>query len=90
MNYINLCYVIGIEFRKPRTRSIMSLKNKTRKELEGKIEEIENLIHKRGIGADYLSRAERIQRDVNLALILGGTAAILGVTAWSIYKLRGE
>ncbi|MFP8487982.1 hypothetical protein ACKGJO_02695 [Gracilimonas sp. Q87] len=68
----------------------MSLKNKTQKELEAKIEEIEELIHKKGVGSDYLSRAERIQRDVNLALVLGGTAAILGVTAWSIYKLKGE
>ncbi len=68
----------------------MSLKNKTRKELEAKIEEIEQLIHKKGVGSDYLSRAERIQRDLNLALILGGTAAILGAAAWSIYKMRGE
>lgn len=71
-------------------RIIMSLKKRTRKELETKIEEIENLIHKKGVGSDYLSRAERIQRDVNLALILGGTAAILGATAWSIYKFRGD
>lgn len=68
----------------------MSLKNKTRKELEAKIEEIEQLIHEKGVGAEYLSRAERIQRDLNLALILGGTAAILGTAAWSIYKMRGE
>ncbi|MDZ7807542.1 MAG: hypothetical protein U5K71_10550 [Gracilimonas sp.] len=68
----------------------MSLKNKTQKELEAKIEEIEKLIHKKGVGSDYLSRAERIQRDINLALILGGTAAIIGVTAWSLFKLRGE
>jgi hypothetical protein len=68
----------------------MSLKNKTRKELEAKIEEIENLIHKKGVGSGYLSRAERIQRDVNLALILGGTATLIGVTAWSLFKMRGE
>lgn len=68
----------------------MSLKKKSRKELEAKIKEIERLIHKKGVGSGYLSRAERIQRDVNLALILGGTAAILGAAAWSIYKMRGE
>lgn len=68
----------------------MSLKNKTQKELEAKIEEMERFIAKKGVGSDYLSKAERVQRDLNLALILGGTAAVLGATAWAVYKLRGE
>jgi hypothetical protein len=68
----------------------MSLKNRTQKELEAKIAEIESLIAKKGVGSDYLSKAERVQRDLNLALIMGGAAAVLGVTAWSIFKLRGE
>ncbi|MEX0722631.1 MAG: hypothetical protein WD357_00465 [Gracilimonas sp.] len=68
----------------------MSLKNKPQKELEAKIAEIENLIAKKGVGSDYLSKAERVQRDLNLALVLGGAAAVIGVTAWSIFKFRGE
>lgn len=68
----------------------MSLKKKTQKELQEKIEEIENLIAEKGVGSDYLSRAERVQRDLNLALILGGTAAVLGATALAIYKFRDE
>lgn len=68
----------------------MSIKKKTEKELQDKIKEVEDLIAEKGVGSDYLSRAERVQRDLNLALILGGAAAILGATAWSIYKLRGE
>ncbi len=68
----------------------MSLKNKTQKELEAKIKEIERLIAEKGVGSDYLSKAERVQRDLNLALILGGAAAVLGATAWAVYKLRGE
>lgn len=68
----------------------MSLKKKTQNELQNKIKEIEDLIAEKGVGSDYLSRAERVQRDLNLALILGGTAAVLGATAWAIYKFRGE
>lgn len=68
----------------------MAFKEKTRKELEEKIEQLENLIAKKGIGSDYLNRAERIQRDVNLALILGATTAVLGITAWTIYKYKGK
>lgn len=68
----------------------MSLKKKTQKELKDKINEIEDLIAEKGVGSEYLSKAERVQRDLNLALILGGTAVVLGATAWSIYKFRGD
>jgi hypothetical protein len=68
----------------------MSLKNKTKKELESRIEELEGLISKKGIGSSYLSKAERIQRDLNLALILGGAATLIGVTAYSLFKSKGD
>jgi len=68
----------------------MALKEKTRKELEEKVEQLESLIAKKGIGSDYLSRAERVQRDINLALILGTTTAVLGITAWTIYRFKGK
>jgi hypothetical protein len=68
----------------------MSLKKKTQEELQNKIKEIEDLIAEKGVGSDYLSKAERVQRDLNLALILGGTAAVLVATAWAVYKFRGE
>lgn len=68
----------------------MNLKEKSRKELQNRIDELEHLIAKKGIGSDYLSKAERVQRDLNLALFLGGTAAALGLTAYAIYQFRGE
>jgi len=61
----------------------MNLKEKTS-------EELEQIIAEKGIGSDQLKRAERIQRDVNLALIIGATAAILGLTAYTIYKYKGN
>lgn len=68
----------------------MDLKKISRQELEDKIERLERLIAKKGIGSEYLSRAERIQRDLNLAVMLGGATLLLGATAYTIYKLRGE
>lgn len=68
----------------------MNIKEKTRKELEQRVEKLENLIAKKGVGSDYLEKAERVQRDLNLALVIGGTAVILGVTALSVYYLKGE
>jgi hypothetical protein len=69
---------------------IMNLRKKSRQELEEKIDQLERLIAKKGIGSEYLSKVERVQRDVNLALILGGVTVLLGATAWTIYKMRGE
>lgn len=68
----------------------MELKEKTYQELKKKIDELETVIAEKGIGSDQLKKAERIQRDINLALIVGGAAAVLGFTAWGIYKFRGE
>lgn len=68
----------------------MDLTNKTKTELEDKVRRLENVIAKKGVGSGYLSRAQRVQRDVNLALILGGITVALGVTAWSLYKYKGE
>jgi CHASE3 domain sensor protein len=66
----------------------MELKEKTLQEIEKKLDQIENLIAEKGVGSGQLKKAERIQRDLNLALIVGGAATVLGLTAWSIYKWR--
>ncbi|MCC5904566.1 MAG: hypothetical protein JJU13_00035 [Balneolaceae bacterium] len=68
----------------------MNLREKSKKELEEKIDRLERLIATKGVGSDYLSRIERVQRDVNIALMLGGATLLLGATAWTIYKMRGE
>lgn len=61
----------------------MDLKDKTRKELE-------DIIAEKGVGSDYVKKVERVQRDVNLALMLGAATALLGLTAWTVYKFKGE
>jgi hypothetical protein len=66
------------------------LREKTKDELKRKIRQLENQIHDKGVGSDYLRRAERIQRDVNLALVLGTAATVVGIAAWSLYKTRGN
>lgn len=68
----------------------MDFKNKTRAELQDKIKKLENIIETRGVGSQKLERAKRVQRDLNLAIILGGVTIALGVTAWSLYKYKGE
>ncbi|REL37709.1 hypothetical protein DYD21_07965 [Rhodohalobacter sp. SW132] len=68
----------------------MSITEKTRKELEQRIEKIERLIAKKGVGSGYLGKAEKAQRDLNIGLLLGATTVAMGVTAYLVYKIRKE
>ena len=68
----------------------MSLKEKTIQEVENRIEKIERSIAKNGIGSDYLSKAERVQRDLNIGLALGSIAVVVGVTAWALLSNNEE
>lgn len=68
----------------------MSIKDKTREELEAKVKELEGIIAKKGVGSEYVQKVERVQRDVNIALMLGAATTVLGLTAWAVYKSRGE
>lgn len=64
----------------------MSIKERTIQEVEQRIEKIERAIAKNGVGSSYLSKAEKIQRDLNIAIALGGVAVVAGVTAWAIFS----
>lgn len=66
----------------------MSLKEKTIQEVENRIEKIERSIAKNGIGSSYLSKAERVQRDLNIGLAIGGIAVIAGVTVWALLSTK--
>lgn len=68
----------------------MDIKEKSRQELEEKIEELEDIIARKGVGSGYLKKAERIQRDLNIALVLGTAVTAFGLTAWVLYKLKQE
>jgi hypothetical protein len=64
----------------------MSIKEKTIEQLESKIEDIENFISENGVGSKYLSKAERVQRDVNLGLAVTGFIGLAGLSAWAIMR----
>jgi hypothetical protein len=61
-----------------------TIKEKTLKELENKVNDLENFISKKGIGSSYLSRAEKIQRNLNIGLFVGGVALIGGIIAYTL------
>jgi NAD/NADP transhydrogenase beta subunit len=67
-----------------------TIKDKTLKELDNKVNELEDFIAKNGIGSSYLSRAEKIQRNLNVGLFVGGVAFVGGVIAYTLLKSDDE
>jgi hypothetical protein len=67
-----------------------TIKEKTLKELENKVNDLENFIAKKGIGSSYLSRAEKIQRNLNIGLFVGGVALVGGIVAYTLLKSDEE
>jgi hypothetical protein len=68
----------------------MNWKERTRKELVNKIDELEDIITQKGIGSDKLKKAKRAQRDINIGLMLGVTAVVAGLAAWALLDSDGE
>jgi ribosome-associated translation inhibitor RaiA len=64
----------------------MEITRKAKEELEARIEKIEGFIAKKGLGSTYLQKAQKTQRDLNLAIVLGGIILIAGIAIW----LNGE
>jgi hypothetical protein len=67
-----------------------TIKEKTLKELENKVNDLEGFIAKKGIGSSYLSRAEKIQRNLNVGLFVGGVALVGGIIAYTLLKSDDE
>lgn len=65
------------------------MKERTVKELEKRVEQLEDIISQKGIGADYVQKAQRVQRDVNIGLMLG-TVAAAGIAAWILLRSGEE
>ena len=61
----------------------MEFTTKIKEELEGKIKALEDYIAENGVGSKQLSKAKKVQRDGNLALVVGGLITIAGVAIWA-------
>ena len=64
----------------------MKFTEKTIEEIMARINKVEDFIAKKGVGSEYLEKAQRVQRNVNLALVTVGTIAIAGLVTWAVSK----
>ena len=67
--------------------ALKDLTKKTKEELEARINYLERLISKKGIGSSYVSKVEKIQRRVNIVVFLSAITAVAGLVTW--LSLRG-
>ena len=68
----------------------MDITSKAKDELDKRIHKIEDFIANRGLGSDKLNKAKRMQRNVNLAVVLGGIITIAGITVWALTNSDNE
>lgn len=65
---------------------IIEFNNKIKKDLEGRITKLEDFIAKKGIGSKQLSKTKKVQRDGNIAILVGGLATTAGLVIWAISR----
>ena len=60
----------------------MDITKRAKEELDDRLNKIEEFIAKKGLGSNYLQKAQKTQRDINLVLVLGGIITIAGLALW--------
>ncbi|MFQ3214858.1 MAG: putative RND superfamily exporter protein [Marivirga sp.] len=68
----------------------MNIKKKAKDEIEYRIEAIEHFIEDKGVGSTYLTRAKKVQRNMNIALVLGGAITVIGLAVWMFSSSKEE
>ena len=61
----------------------MNIKERTIQEITERLNKIDNLIAQKGLGSQYLDKAKRIQRNLNLTLLAVGVVTVAGIAIWA-------
>jgi hypothetical protein len=62
----------------------MNIQERAKEQLETRLQQVENFISTRGVGSRQLERAKRIQRNANLALLVGGSLFVSALAIWML------
>jgi hypothetical protein len=57
-------------------------------ELKKRVDKVDDLIAKKGVGSNYLKRAKKIQRRLNLSLVGIGAFAATALIFWTMNQMK--
>ena len=65
----------------------MDITKQAKEQLEKRIKKIEDFIENKGVGSAQLAKAKRIQRNINLAIVLGSFITLAGIAVWIVHNM---
>ena len=65
----------------------MDITKQAKEQLEKRVKKIEDFIASKGVGSAQLAKARRVQRNINLAIVLGSFIMMAGITAWVLHNM---
>ncbi len=65
----------------------MDITKQAKEQLEKRIKKVEDFIASKGVGSAQLAKARRVQRNINLAIILGSFITLAGITVWVLNNM---
>ena len=68
----------------------MDITKKAKEELESRMQKVEKFIAEKGVGSSYLEQAKRVQRNINLGILVASVITLAGITVWVINRMEDE
>jgi len=68
----------------------MDISKQAKEQLEKRVKKLEEFIANKGVGSAQLAKARRIQRNINLAIVLGSFITLAGITVWVLHNMEDD
>jgi len=68
----------------------MDITKKAKEELHSRVEKLENFIAEKGVGSSYLEQAKKVQRNINLGILVASVITLAGITVWVINRMEDD
>ena len=68
----------------------MDITKQAKEQLEKRVKKLEEFIANKGVGSAQLAKARRIQRNINLAIVVGSFITLAGITLWVLHNMEED
>ena len=68
----------------------MDITKQAKEQLEKRVKKLEEFIANKGVGSAQLVKARRIQRNINLAIVVGSFITLAGITVLVLHNMEEE